>query len=387
MGKSRLVRRRRLRPIAIVALLLWIMLILLLVVVLAPPICFTTEYPDVLGGTVSACQVYGERGEFLLSGAAADFFSFLGQDGACYHFVAPRNLSEGIPWITLADGVYAVYGDEVRLKAAETYAQDGYTITRNGQNRHWSLYSENGYLALCMETVTALPEDVYDVVIDAGHGGSDSGAQSAWLTESVQNLQSATYMAQCFSALGLKVKLTRDGDYCVGQMGAAYAEIDPYLPGGRVATVYDSHACYLLSNHLNASPNGASTGYQVYSSVASDNRWAELTGAKWRQAGMSPSNTSPGLVKQGTYKRYSKDEPQTNRDYYYIIRETGGLALDPDTFLERNPERKEELFVGAEALLLEYCFLDHQEDALFWQEHWQELVEAAVNAAVEYWQL
>ncbi|MEG1660978.1 MAG: hypothetical protein RR332_00550, partial [Clostridiales bacterium] len=70
-----------------------------------------------------------------------------------------------------------------------------------------------------------------------------------------------------------------------------------------------------------------------------------------------------------------------------IIRESGGLALAPENFLQHHPERKTELYVGAEALLLEYCFLDNQQDAFYWQDHWRELVDGAVAAAARYWQL
>ncbi|MEG1996942.1 MAG: N-acetylmuramoyl-L-alanine amidase [Clostridiales bacterium] len=353
-----------------------------------PPLWFRQEPFAILQQLVDACYVYGETGQIRLNNGTPALISLVGGDDSVdYHFVTPRNLSEGIVWFELADGFYGVYADQIRVQAADNFVQEGYTITRNGQNRHWRLYGDGGLLCAHLTTVDQLPQGVYDIIIDAGHGGVDSGAESAWLRESTQNLQTALYMAERFRALGLKVALTRLGDYAIGQPGVELDKIDPYVAQGRIARIYDSGAKYVLSNHLNASPTGKASGYQVYSSVNAGNTWAELTGDGWQGVGMQPNNKSKGLVKEGLYKRYSQDDPQSGRDYYYIIRESGGLALAPENFLQHHPERKTELYVGAEALLLEYCFLDNQQDAFYWQDHWRELVDGAVAAAARYWQL
>lgn len=56
-----------------------------------------------------------------------------------------------------------------------------------------------------------LPENVYDVVIDPGHGGSDSGAINGRYQEADIVLDYAKDLKSKLEDLGLKVLLTRDG--------------------------------------------------------------------------------------------------------------------------------------------------------------------------------
>ena len=64
---------------------------------------------------------------------------------------------------------------------------DYYTLTRNKKNNkiyiNFGTYENIPFLGLNITKVKDLPEDVYDVVIDPGHGGSDSGAISGRYTE------------------------------------------------------------------------------------------------------------------------------------------------------------------------------------------------------------
>ena len=52
----------------------------------------------------------------------------------------------------------------------------------------------------------------YRIVVDAGHGGVDSGAVSGNLLEKDFNLQAANYMYNRFRELGVPVTITRDTD-------------------------------------------------------------------------------------------------------------------------------------------------------------------------------
>ena len=54
--------------------------------------------------------------------------------------------------------------------------------------------------------------DKYRIVVDAGHGGVDSGAVSGNLQEKDFNLQAANYMYNRFKELGVPVAITRDTD-------------------------------------------------------------------------------------------------------------------------------------------------------------------------------
>lgn len=81
------------------------------------------------------------------------------------------------------------------------------------------------------------------VIVDAGHGGMDSGAIGNGLQEKDLNLQASTYMYNRLRELGIPAKMTR-------------AE-DEYLPKNeriaRVKELYNnSPNTILIANHINS---------------------------------------------------------------------------------------------------------------------------------------
>ena len=90
-----------------------------------------------------------------------------------------------------------------------------YTLTRNHTNNRinidFTTINNLPILGFHITEVNELPEDVYDVVIDPGHGGSDVGAVSGRYMESEIVLDCALELKAQLEAIGLKVLLTRDG--------------------------------------------------------------------------------------------------------------------------------------------------------------------------------
>ena len=89
------------------------------------------------------------------------------------------------------------------------------------------------------------------VVVDAGHGGTDSGAVSGNFYEKNFNLQAANYIYNRLEQLGIPAVMTRTGD--------------TYLPKSeriqRVNEISDKDPeVILVSNHINA---GGGDGYYV----------------------------------------------------------------------------------------------------------------------------
>ena len=89
-----------------------------------------------------------------------------------------------------------------------------YTITKNGINQRIDIgfedFSEISYLSFYVSKAP-LPEDVYDIVIDAGHGGNDAGAVNGSYLEAVITHDYALVLKTALETAGFKVKLTRDG--------------------------------------------------------------------------------------------------------------------------------------------------------------------------------
>ncbi len=101
----------------------------------------------------------------------------------------------------------------------------------------------------------------YDVLINPGHGGSDSGAVNAYIQEKEMNLTVSLYEKCRYEAHGLSVYMTREGDYYGDDFGpsslsrlhrTAY-EVGHYGVVSRV----------VYSNHHNSIGNNYFSGYEV----------------------------------------------------------------------------------------------------------------------------
>ena len=89
------------------------------------------------------------------------------------------------------------------------------------------------------------------VVIDPGHGGTDSGAVGNGIIEKDLNLKISKYMYNRLKELGVDVKITRDTD----------ETISPTERVNRVLNSFgNSSDVLVISNHINA---GGAEGQSV----------------------------------------------------------------------------------------------------------------------------
>lgn len=177
------------------------------------------------------------------------------------------------------------------------------------------------------------------VIVDAGHGGIDSGAIGNGLKEKDLTLQAAIYMYNRLEELGIRAVMTRTDD--------------EYLPKSdrvkRIMNLYNNNPNTLIvSNHINA---GGAEGVEIVYSINSDSTLANM---------LLDNIGEAGQIKRKAYQRRLPENP--NKDYYYIIRETG----------------------NAESVLVEYGFIDNTNDAYKLQNNLDNLVEGAVKAIAEY---
>ena len=83
----------------------------------------------------------------------------------------------------------------------------------------------------------------YKIVIDPGHGGSDSGAIGNDITEKDLNLEISKYMYDRLKQLGYDVYITRDTD----------ETISPNDRVRRILNAYGNNSdVIVVSNHINA---------------------------------------------------------------------------------------------------------------------------------------
>ncbi len=92
------------------------------------------------------------------------------------------------------------------------------------------------------------------IVIDAGHGGDDSGAVGNGITEKNLTLEISKYIYDRLKKLGVPVYLTRTGD----------ETIEPKARVNRILNAFgDNKDVIVLSNHINA---GGEDAYYVVNS-------------------------------------------------------------------------------------------------------------------------
>lgn len=177
------------------------------------------------------------------------------------------------------------------------------------------------------------------VIIDPGHGGTDSGATGNNLLEKDYNLLISKYMYDRFKELGIPVAITRDSDTTLS-------------PSDRVNTILNkfgnSSDVILISNHVNS---GGGEGAEVIYALRNKDTLARRI------------LENIGAAGQETRKYYQRRLPSdTSKDYYFIHRNTGNL----------------------EPLIVEYGFIDDTKDVEFLKENYKELAEAVISAVANY---
>ena len=177
------------------------------------------------------------------------------------------------------------------------------------------------------------------IVIDAGHGGADSGALGNGLQEKDYTLLIAKYLKKRFDELGVRSILVRDTDETVS-------------PSDRVNRILNAFGntsdVLLLSNHLNA---GGGEGSEVIYALRNNDVLA--------------NKILDNLGKEGLKKRkvYQRRLPSDNtKDYYFIHRNTGNI----------------------EPVLIEYAFIDNKNDANKIKNNYEKYAEAVVKAVADY---
>ena len=328
-------------------------------------------------------------------------------------FKTSKLINEGINLENIKEGSYIVLlkdGDTYyNLKNDTNYKEkyqdlDYYTITKNNQNYEIKIsfikIMEQDFLLMDVEKVN-LPDEIYDVVIDPGHGGVDVGAIKKKITESKINLEYSLMLKEKLEDLGLKVKLTRDKD----------ESIENYGENGRVGIPYKTKAKLLLSIHLNSSElNVGAGGIEVYIPNNSNEKFAKsiadnvvnntstiysknssdrvIKGVYLRTLNKSDLESMKDDAKRDGYTPYER--ANTNSTYYYMIRETGGIITGAYIDL-RNPKKKGNPYYmsnhGCESYLVELGYLSSSTNLHILQTEKEKYIEAIVKSVKEELQI
>ncbi len=178
------------------------------------------------------------------------------------------------------------------------------------------------------------------VVVDAGHGGTDGGAQGNSISEKELTLKISQYMFDRLKELNIPVKMTRTTDETLSSSDRVKRILNSF---GNTKDVI------VISNHINA---GGGDGAEIIYALRNNN--------------VLSSKIANEIEKEGqNIRKYYQQRLPSNpmKDYYFIHRDT------PNT----------------EALIVEYGFLDSKgDDVEQLKTKYKDYAEAVIRAICEY---
>lgn len=181
------------------------------------------------------------------------------------------------------------------------------------------------------------------VVIDAGHGGSDSGAVGNGVKEKDLTLKIAQYMYQRFQELGVPVKIVRSQDETVSPTERVNRVLNAF---GNTPNVV------VISNHINAAGSaikGAQGAEVIYALRNNDTLAKKILEEIGKE----------GQVTRSYFQRRSTTNP--NQDYYFMLRNTK----------------------NTQPVIVEYGFIDNATDIDRVQKNYKRYVDAVIRAVLE----
>ncbi len=220
-----------------------------------------------------------------------------------------------------------------------------FTLTKDDKNNKINIdfteyeYNSKKYKVLSLKVKECeLPENVYDIVIDAAAGGTDKGEKYGEYNEADLMLDYAISLKEKLEAKGYKVKLTRDE-----QNSNTYTATNMYDEDGRISIACKTKAKYMLSLHLNSAKD--SGGIEVYAPCKSDlelatkmaNTIVSYTNIAYSEFkaykkvdGVYVKNYNNQMIEStnSVERDYENYDLTTDTPYLYTIREVGGIATN-----------------------------------------------------------
>ena len=182
-------------------------------------------------------------------------------------------------------------------------------------------------------------DNLIGVVIDPGHGGSDSGARGNNRLEKDYTLKISKYMYDRLKELGIPVYITREEDIT----------LTPTERVNRVLNAFGNNPdVIVISNHLNS---GGGSGAEVIYALRNSDEFARRILDNIEDTGQSTRRI---------YQRRLPSDP--SKDYYFMHRNTG----------------------VTEPVIVEYGFIDDKNNIDFLEKNYKELAEAVIKAIVDY---
>lgn len=285
-----------------------------------------------------------------------------------------------------------------RINNRSNYLETEYfTMSRNNKINKIELFHNHRINSFGMNvTLNQNNENIYDVIIDAGHGGKDKGACYHGYCETDFTLTLANKLKDKLSDYGITATLTWNQDKIDSN-----SFVPTYGEGSRTGRAYETKAKYLFSFHLNAYQW---QGVEIYGANKIDTTLArDIATNIVTHAHTTYSNKQPLQVAPGVYNRRfnnqdieefaksvkDKHEPYPitlETEYYYLIRETAGY-INGAYIDGRNTDSGSNIYrtqnVGIEAYIMEIGYISNENDLNKIKNNMNLYVEAIAKGIVE----
>lgn len=273
-------------------------------------------------------------------------------------FTTSSKINEGIDLESLSKDNYYLFlkiaysNSDIKyyplVNASEHNNITYYTITKNNTNNKIDIsfdkYNDISYMSIKVNKAEKLPDDVYDIAIDPGHGGLDTGAVVDDYTEANIALKCSLLLKSKLEEMGLKVFISRDENSSQKEDTAN----NMYDENGRINIINASKAKLAISIHLNSDTyNKEKGGVEVYAPTKCNLEFASLIAENivkqantyyselkiYKKAdGVYVQNFTNADIKafekNATKGKYEPYNITTSTPYNYLIRETGGICTN-----------------------------------------------------------
>ena len=326
-------------------------------------------------------------------------------------FTTSKYVNEGIFLDNLENGTYFLFlenketinNKEINkyysLNNSTEYKETIYYSLSN-TNKKITIKSEEEYPTMIFQVEDNKNKEIYDVVLDPGHGGYDGGASKYGYKETDFTLPLAKKVKALLEENNIKVKLTRETDLSKNE------KLPEYGPNGRAVIPGEVHAKYLYSFHLNSSTSKNVKGLEVYTAQNINYDYAkQIVENLINNLGLTYSNNRVNKIHDGVYTRMftnadvkssikeykeAKKIPfdfSTKSNYYYIIRETGGIVTgayvdDRNQNMPGNPYYNSN--TGTETYLLELGYITNKTDLNNIKNNMDKYAETIANNIINH---
>lgn len=287
---------------------------------------------------------------------------------------------------------YKYYGLENKTEYPKTTY---YTISK--YNRKIEINSDNTYQTMMLNIKENKDKEIYDIVIDAGHGGIDPGTTVNGQKETDFTLDIAKLLKEDLTKKGFTVKLTRDEDTLKEDEW-----FEEYGKNGRAQISHEVYAKYLFSVHINSSTSSKVKGIEIYTpsdinyelakSIAEsivDNTSLDYSIQKTykRFNGVYTHNFSESEINSSNEKAIEKGQTPyditTKSNYLYMIRETGGIMTGAYVDDRNEKQQANDYYnsnIGTEAYLMELGYLSSENDLNIIKTEQKQIAEAIAKS-------